>query len=273
MSFMAQWLRTLADWVILPFDYPGGVVGLTVFSVLSGVGMLWVMGKTTNQAGMEQARERMLASVYEIRLFLDSPRRVLSAQGQLFLWNARYIGHMLPAFVILLPPLVLMYMPLDIRYGWEPLPIGESVMIVVDIEEGADGQLLEVAVDESSGVRITSPLLYAPDERKVYLRGEVSREAGNTLALRMGDSLVTKELWGASDRSFVSPECASGFAHLWAIGMEEPIADGSGIAAIVVEHEPRMMNVVGIPMPWWVYWLVVSVIAALAMRKPMGVVL
>jgi len=273
MSVLAQWLRSIAEWVVIPFDYPGGLLGLTAFSILSGIGMLWVMGKTTNQAGMEKARERMLGAVYEIRLFLDSPRRVLSAQGDLFIWNGRYIGYMLPAFAILLPPLVLMYVPLDARFGWEPIKPGEAAIIVVDIHTDIDGSQLEFDESKSVGVKMLSPPLYAADEQRVYLRATIENEDENLLTLRIGDVWVEKEIWGASAQGFVSPERAGGAAHLWAIGLEEPIAKDSGIAAISVEHAPRIMTVLGVPMPWWVYWLIVSVIAALAMRKPMGVVL
>ena len=59
---------------------------------------------------------------------------------------------------------------------------------------------------------------------------------------------------------------------MWAIGMEPPIPDSSGLKSIAVEHQPRDVHIFGVAMPWWIYWLIISLVAALALRRPMGVV-
>ena len=56
-------------------------------------------------------------------------------------------------------------------------------------------------------------------------------------------------------------------------GDEAPLDPELGIAAIAVEHPPAPQSWLGLPMPWWVYWLIVSTVFALLLRRPMGVVL
>ena len=185
MAVFAHWMRVVGEWIVRPFDYAGGLLGLTIFSVLSGIGMLWVMGKTTDQKGMEKAREQMAAATYEIRIFLDSPGRVLRAQLRLIRWNAHYVACLLPALLILMGPLLLLYMPLDARFGWEPIQPGQDTLIMVDFHEGTNGAKLEVDEEKCSGVQVTAPPLYVAEESRVYLRAKITDGQEHTLGVRL----------------------------------------------------------------------------------------
>ena len=60
--------------------------------------------------------------------------------------------------------------------------------------------------------------------------------------------------------------------HLFALGDEPPL-DSAGVTSVAVAHTPQNLDVLGLELPWWLYWLIVSIAAALALRRPMGVVL
>jgi hypothetical protein len=77
MDTLIHGLRTGIEYLLVPFDAMPRFWALTVLSVASGVLMLWVVGKTTPQRRVEIARARMASAIYEMRLFLDSPGRIL----------------------------------------------------------------------------------------------------------------------------------------------------------------------------------------------------
>jgi hypothetical protein len=250
-------IRRLAGGLVGLVDGLNALAGLTVISVVCGVLMLWVLGKTTPQRRLERARDRMVSAVYEVRLFLDSPGRVWRAQARLVLASFVYLAYLLPAFVILLPPLALLYPPLDARYGIAPLPPGEPALVKVELA-GA-----------------TTPATVAPlfveDERTLYLRVVVDEPGQPVLGLRVGDAEVGKRL-SADPARPVSVERASGLLDLLAFGDEAALAAEDGVSRISVGHAAAARTWLGLAVPWWVYWLIVSMATALALRRPMGIV-
>ena len=66
--------------------------GTRVLSALAGVAMLWVFGKTSDQARMKQVKRKVYASLFELRVFADEPSVTWRAQKSLFAANMRYMG-------------------------------------------------------------------------------------------------------------------------------------------------------------------------------------
>jgi len=83
MGAFLHTLRNITESILGMADAMGPLVGLTVISLISGVIMLVVFGLVTPPGWMKRSRELMIAATYEMRLYLDSPRRVLTAQARL----------------------------------------------------------------------------------------------------------------------------------------------------------------------------------------------
>lgn len=246
------------------------IVSLTLISVLSGVVILWIVGKLTNQKRLAIARDRMASSIYEMRLFMDSPARIARAQLRFFRWSTVYIAHTLPPLLVLALPLTLLYVHLEVRWAIAPLPVGAPVLVKVDLDVAPSG---EVKVEETAGFRVTAPPLRVPGEERVYVRVQIDEPGTHDLRLKVGAHEVTKKLYADPAAPMVSPERSAGLDALWRMGVEPPIASGAGVAVISVAHALRTQEWLGIEMPWWIYWLVVSMAVAMALRRPMGVVL
>lgn len=270
MGTIAYILRVGIEGLLTPFDWLGPFWGLTLLSILSGIGMLWVVGKTTPQKLVERARNRMDASVYEIRLFLDSPKRVAISLGRLMGNSLLYIAFMLPAFLILALPLTFMYLGLETRHGMEPLPVNQPFVVSVDLADGVDGRLLSVT--PSDDIEITAPPLYLPSEQVVHLRAEVKKQTSTSLYIGVGGRAVEKLIISDPDVVQMAPDRTSG-AYLFVSYGPESNLDGP-ITGISVSHAMKDdTEYLGIGMPWWVWWLLLMMIAAFGLKKPMGVAL
>jgi len=121
--------RMIMEGILTPFDYLGPFWGLTLLSILSGAGLLWVVGKTTPQKRVEKSRNQMDSAIYEIRLFIDSPKRVGISLVRLMTNSVLYVAYMMPAFVILALPMALMILGLETRHGMEPVSVDKAIVV------------------------------------------------------------------------------------------------------------------------------------------------
>jgi hypothetical protein len=306
LDTVAHGVRAALELALGPLDGLSPLIGMLILSAVSGAIMLWVVGRVTSQHRIERARSLIAASVYEMRLYLDSPRRIISAQGRMLRATGAYMLWLTPAFAVLTLPLGLLYVHVDLRYGVAPLPLDRPAVVRVALDADAyeahadsvaavdptSGEPLEPTSGEpleptsggpleptsggdaqasEAGYAVTAPPLRAAHERAVYLRIALLRPGDHSLAIRVGDRRVAKRL-SAGGRP-VSPQRCRGVAAWWCEGVEPPLDPAAGVSSISVIHPAVPQRWLGTSMPWWVCWLILSTIAALVLRRPMGVVL
>jgi hypothetical protein len=272
MDTLIHGLRTAIEHGLAPFDALPAFWALTLISLVSGAFMLWVVGKTTPQRRVEIARARMASAIYEMRLFLDSPGRILRSQARMLGWSFAYIGYMLPAFLILTVPLGPLFLHMHARYGQAALPTGVPIAITVRMEPGRD--LAQIAPGElPAGVRVTAPPLRVLDEDRVYLRAVIDTPGTYALPVRVGGAIVAKRLVADPAAQEMNAERCRGLCLLESLGDEAPLPGELGVASIAVEHPDADASWLPLGMPWWAYWLLLATVAALALRRPMNVTL
>lgn len=276
MSWLAEHIHWLVERLVALGDGWSAAASLTLMSVVTGALMLWIVGLTTPQKRLERARSQLAAAVYEMRLYIDSPRRIFAAQGRLFGWFLAYMALLLPAFIVLTIPLGVFLLHLETRHGLAPLVVAQPVVVRIDLADvaGLDGYAVNAApATERDAVRVTAPALYLEAERRVYVRVQIDAPGEHRLAIDTGLGRVDKILSADSSAPSVYPQRHSGIASFWQIGAEPPLDPDSGVAAISVTQPDKPQDWLGFGLPWWAYWLLISTVVALLLRRPMGVVL
>jgi hypothetical protein len=273
MGELASTLRQVAEVLFWPFDLMPRRLALVLFSVATGLLILLLVGKVTPQVRLKHARDQMSSAIYELRLFLDSPRRIFLAQGRLVLWSLNYLAFLLPAFALLLPIMAMFYGPLETRYGLTPLQAEEDVLIRVDLREA-----LPVAeratVSGGTALRLVAPPVLLAEERTLYLRVAILEPGVHPLRIQAPGWQVDKRIsaGGRADLP-VSAERRAGIAHLVAAGTEPPLPGDGPVSGVLVVHAARTQSWAGVEMPWWLLWLIVATVVALAFRRRFGVTL
>src|ERR1035437_1800529 len=80
---------------------------LTAIAAVTGVVLLWVWKRFSNQERIALAKRKTRAQLYAMRLYTDDPALIFRAQRQLLLWTGRYLAGMLrPTSVAIVPLLV-----------------------------------------------------------------------------------------------------------------------------------------------------------------------
>ena len=248
-----------------PLDGVPPWLSLALLALVTGVGMLIVVGRLTDQKRLEVARDHMSSAIYEMRLFMDSPIHILRAQLRFVRASFRYTLLAMPPLFVLAAPLGLLFLHLEARYELAPLPAGATTVVTVEtLRPVAAG---DVRVAPNDAVRLTAPPLVAGDE--IHLRVEIEKVGVHRLEMTVGDEEVSK-LLVALPGAPVSPVRAAGWGFLLDVSTEAPL-DAVNVSAIRVEHPRESLIVLG--MPWWLYWLGLTMAAAMAFRRPLGVVL
>ncbi len=259
----------MIEGVVTPFDWLGPFWGLTLLSFLSGIGMLWVVGKTTPQKLVEHSRNKMDSAVYEIRLFLDSPKWVARSIGRLLAHSVLYIAFMLPAFVILAVPLGMMFLSLEVRHGLEPVALHQPFVVSIDLADGVDGHSLAVKIPAS--LELSAPPMYVASQHSAYLRLIANEPGTQVLTIDVDGTSANKQIVTDAGATKMAPDRASGLGLLMSFGAESGLS--GPIKGIHVPHESKTASYLGIEMPWWLWWLIVMMVAAFGFRKRLGVAL
>ena len=263
MELLARALRTPVEWALRPLDLLPPILSLTVIGLVTALLMLVVVKRASPQALIQKARDRMAGAIYEMRLFLDAPGRVLRAQGRLIGWMVVYLVALLPALLVLGPPLALLYLHLEPRHGIAPIEAPATVVLRVGLAAGTDGDAVQI--DTPAGVERTAPLVYAADEPAVYARLRITEPATHTVTVRAGEAQATKQIVADPDAVQVAPARAAGAGHFLSLGPEPPPA--APFTSLSIPHQPSDQSWLALPIPWWLYWLGVATILALLLRR------
>jgi hypothetical protein len=265
MGAFLHTLRNIVEAMLTIVDTMPDWLGLTIVSLVSGVVMLLVFGLVTPAHWLKRSRELATAAMYEVRIYLDSPRRVLTAQSRLVGWSLAYTLAMLPAFVILTIPFGLLLLHMEQRWGIDALPTDTPVLVKVHLTQDAS-----VEPQESPNVRVTAPALYDEVEKTAYVRVELDKPENSVLKLKVGDDIVEKRLDADPSSDVFSPTRADGLALLVVL-TDEPPLDNPTVSKITVTHPAAAQDWVPFGMPWWAYWLLVATIGAVVLAKPLKV--
>jgi hypothetical protein len=146
---------------------------LTAIAIAVALVMLWAVGRWSDQTAIRKAKGKIRANLLAFRLFADEPAQIFRAQGQLVVWNLRYLGLMLRPLAITIVPLALLLFYLDSWCGRRPLAAGEVTLARADL--GSAPPALE-----EHGITIDSPAVRVPAEHVAYFRVRALRKVSGT---------------------------------------------------------------------------------------------
>jgi hypothetical protein len=277
MKLVNDLLRPLFDLLQAPLAGLPALLGVLVWSIPVGVFALWVFGRTSNQRRIAEVKRRIHAGLFEIRLFNDDLRAILRAQWEIFGWVLRYQGLALKPMLFILPPLVLVMAQLHQFYGFRGLAPGDEVQLTVQLAPGpAAGPRPELALELPAGLRAELGPVWVPELAQASWLLAVEGSGAHELSVVVDGTAVTKSL-RATDRLLrLSPERpAPTFIGQLEWPSEPPTERAGPVRSISLGYDDGRIGVLGWDFEWHYAWMVVffvlTMVVALALRKPMGV--
>ena len=264
-------LTPMFDLVCWPFRALPPIWAMTAISLVSGVVMVWIFGKVSDQDTIKQVREQIRGNLIGVRLFQRDIGVVLRLQRRIFGDTFNYMRYALVPMVVLLVPVVLIMTQLNLRFAARPLEPGEPALIKAYVRDAAvlDD---EVELDVPDGVMVETRGVRIPSAREVAWRVRVDAHGQHRLRIRVGGQeletrLIAGDQWGAV------PQRRTG-RGMWDTLLypgEPPIPRNHPIEAIEIVYPALELGAFGWSINWLIAFLVLSIAFGFAFKGVLGV--
>jgi hypothetical protein len=254
------------------FSWGPPVIGLSVIAALAGAGMLWIVGKTSNQKRIKQVKRAVAASLLELRVFDDEPTATGRALKSLFAANLRYMGLALQPALWMAIPMALLLIHLESFYGRAPLPTGREALVTMRMAPGWNADAGAPQLTAPTQVEVTSPPVRVADAREVSWRLLPKSAVSGELVFQIDGQPVSKRIEAGDPQRF-TPErrVSSSLATLWSPG--ERTIPVSTVEWVEIRYPGASLPVLGMDVNWLLWFFLISVVSALLLKKRFGVVI
>jgi len=267
MDLFNSALNSLLALFFAAFAWAPPVLGLSVISALVGIGMLWVFRQTSNQQGMKTVKRRVYASLLELRVFADEPMVTWRAQKSLFAANLRYMGLALRPALVMAAPVALLLIHLEAFYGRAPLPVGQAAVVTMATTGLVAGELQAPAA-----VAVETPPVHIVDEREISWRIRPLAAGSTRLQFNVAGRPAGMTIESGGRPRFVPGRAvSSAWSAIWNPGQQR--IGSSAVKWIDVRYPEASIEVLGLRCNWLLWFLLVSMVSALLLKKRFGVVL
>ena len=273
MSFINGLLRPVFDALLYPFSDLPAIVGLSVVSLLTAIGLLVVFKHTSNQKALEDVKRKIHASLFEIRLYNDDFRAIMRAQPDILRNNLTYMRYSVTPMLWTLPPLVLVIAQLQFHYGYDNLRVGRDTLLQVRLAQGAhsDDAKPHLEVDAPEGLKLDQPAVWIPSLGEMAWRFTTESPGDYELTIRNGAAAATKTVRVTDRIVRRSPVRVRGFLDGLLYPAEPPLPRDGPFESIAVTYPEASIDVFGFEIHWMIVFFVLSIVFAFALRGPFGV--
>ncbi|OGD27248.1 MAG: hypothetical protein A2Y56_03040 [Candidatus Aminicenantes bacterium RBG_13_63_10] len=261
-------LVKIFDVLFLPFARLNPWWGMIFISLLTGLFMLFIFKRFSNQKAIRLTKDRIKAHLLEFRLYKDSPSATGRAFGLVLLQNLRYLSLTLKPLLVMIIPLVLILAQLNVRFGFKPLEPGEAVLLKVGTAEGVNLLQADITVEPGARCAVETPPLRIEEERQVDWRLRAVSPGGGEAIIRLGGETFSKSIRvGSSRLKPLSPRRPgrSFFDALLNPG-EKPLPRGSILASIEIAYPQQRLSLFGLPLHWLLAFFVLSLAFGLGLK-------
>ena len=269
-------LRPVFDAIQAPMAGWPAWLAVFLWSIPVSVFALLVFKRFSNQDRIAAVKDKIFACLFEIRLFNDDLGAILRAQKEITGHVLHYQFLSLKPMLWILPPVVLIMVQLHGFYGFRGLQPGESVVVVATVSPNAVEHGEDLRLEAPDGLVVETPGVWAEDLRQAAWRVRAEKPGDYELSVVHAGTPHEKRI-RVTDRTVrLAPERPdrSFFGQLeWP--SEPPLEADSGLSSITVSYPEATFSVLGLEMEsqwaWMIAFFVLTMVIALALKKPMGV--
>jgi len=256
------------DVVFLPFRRLDPWFGMIVVSFLTGLLMLFIFGRTSNQDGIRRTKAKIKAHLLELRLYKESLGQSLRSQGSIFAANFKYIGYALKPMLVMMIPVLLILVQLNLWFGSLSLSAGQAAIVKVKLKEGTSPLRTDIRLEAPEGVDVETPALRLEESREIDWRLRAEKNGLHVLAFHWGAETFTKSLGVGQYRLSRVPAVkpGPGFFAVMANPGEKPLAANLPVESVEVAYFPQRLSVFGLHLHWLGAFLVLSIVFGFAFK-------
>ena len=244
---------------------------MAAISLLSGVAMVWVFGKVSDQKTIKVLREQIRGNLIGVRLFQSDIRVILRLQSHIFSDTFRYMRLALVPMFVLILPIFLIMAQLNLRFAVRPLLPGETAIVKALVRDSAtlNGPL---KLATNNGIVIETPPVRIEADGEVVWRIRAKEIGKHRLVLHIGnESLDTHVVTGHSWSAVPQLRTGRGAIESLLYPGAPPIADTHAVEAIEISYPELNLEFLGVNTNWLITFFVLSMGFGFAFKGRLGV--
>lgn len=259
------------DLLCLPLRGLPPAVALAAISCGSGVLLVWLFGRLSDQRRVREVRDRIRGNLIGVRLFRRDVAVVLRLQRSIAADTLRFLRLAAVPMIVLAAPVVPIAAQLHLRFAAAPIAPGDAAVVTATVRDASalDGPL---ALAAPAGVTVETPPVRIRATREIAWRVRVERPGRHVLRVTLGEETIEKTLVGGTGWGSV-PQIRTGrgsLAVLFHPG-EPPIPADHAVEAVEVACPPLDLRLLGLQVDWLVAFLVLSMATGFACKGLLGV--
>lgn len=266
MDVFNRIMTRLFDGVFFALHAVGSVWGIIVLGIITGVVLVWLFGKISNQRAIGTLKSRVKGHLLEMWIFRQSSRAMFRAQYRLVKYGLKYLAVCLASFAPLMVPMALIMIQMQARYGYEPLRPSQSAILRIVYNRPVSLESMDAALEVPEGITVETPPLRIPESREVVFRIRADTEGRHALGVKTQGEVKTKTISVGDTGQPISPQRS---IHLGQrlIYPAEPGLRSQWLSSIELEYPSRFLHMGGLEMHWvWVF-LIVSILAGMVVKN------
>jgi len=269
VAFLNRMLTGLFDLLLRPFLGLAPVWALALISLVTGVLMLWIFGKVSDQKAIRVVRDKIRGHLLGLRIFGDEIGLLMMLLGRSLRATAVYMKYAVVPMLVMMIPVALILIQMNLRFAVRPLKPGEKTVVTVKLHEAPTSAAVELDVPsglvlETTGVRVDSL-------KEVSWRIRAEEPGDYRLLVRSGGTETEKEVRVGAGWGSVSPLRTTNAMDLLLYPGEPPIDPEGPIESIRLSYDYLPIRVFGYHVNWLVGFFVASIAFGFAFRKRLGV--
>jgi hypothetical protein len=257
--------------LLAPIGVLPGWISATIVASVTGVLLLAVFKYTSDQGAIKRVRNDINANLLALKLFKDSTRVSLRAQGRL-LRGAFWL------FVLAIVPMLVMIVPVTLLLGqlglWyqaRPLRVGEDTIITLKLNGDPAPAWPSVSLEPTDAVEVILGPVRVRSKREVCWNLVARATGSHRLVFQVGGQRTSKELAIGDGLMRISKERPGwDWSAILLNPGEKPFRPADPVRSIEIDYPTRPSWTSGTD-SWVVYWFVISMVAALCFRRAFNV--
>ncbi len=275
LAQIAAWLSAASNvmgrFVLAPIGVLPGWLSATLVAVVTGVLLLAIFKYTSNQRAIERVRNDINAHLLALKLFKESARVSLRAQGRVLRGAFWLFVFALVPMVVMAVPVTLLLSQLALWYQARPLHVGEDAVITLKLNKNAGSLWPAVSLQPTTTVDVNVGPVRVQSKREVCWNVKAREAGSHRLVFQVGDQLNSKELAIGDGLMRVSTQRPGwDWGAILLNPAEEPFRPDQPVRSIEIGYPQRLSRTSGTD-SWVIYWFVVSMVAALCFRRALRV--
>ena len=126
MIIFLNLITRIFDFILFPFQGIAPIYGLLVISLITGMIMVTIFSKVSNQEKMGKIKNLIKAHFLELRIYKNDVYETLSAQKKILRYNLSYMKLAFIPATIMFIPILFILIQMNLRFGHRPLSPGEA---------------------------------------------------------------------------------------------------------------------------------------------------